>query len=241
MKTRNVILLVTAAVIAVAFIMGSVTGMLQFYSIPVMSNEPTIKKGEMVYVSNLKTPRRYNFITYKSRFIDSVTSIYMPEPAKENTYLHRLCGEPGDVLEMKNGVLFVNNKNFDESLDLKKQYKIKKEDLGLIEEAGIPEEDFSNEFSVEGDSAIVNFDNTLYKKYAAQIKLTPYFINDTSSTAGCFKWMASTASWTADNFGPLKIPANCYFVLGDNRHFAQDSRYTGFVTKENIKGVVLGK
>lgn len=241
MKTRNVILLVTAAVIAVAFIMGSVTGMLQFYSIPVMSNEPAIKKGEMIYVSNLKTPRRNNFITYKSRFIDSVTSIYMPEPAKENTYLHRLCGQPGDVLEMKNGVLFVNNKNFDELLDLKKQYKIKREDLGLIDQADMPEEDFSNEFSVEGDSGFVTFDNTLYKKYAAQIKLTPYFINDTSATGGCFKWMASNTSWTADNFGPLKIPGNSYFVLGDNRHFAQDSRYTGFVTKEDIKGVVLGK
>jgi signal peptidase I len=241
MKKRNVVLLVLAGIIVVAGIIASVTGMLRVYNIPATSNEPTIKRGNKIFVSNLKAPRPYHFIVFKSRFMDSAASVYMPEPANENLYVHRLCGKPGDVLKMKNGVLFVNNKNFDELLNLKKQYKIKKEDLGLIEEADMPEDDFSNEFIVEGDSGIVTFDNVLYKKYAAQIKLTPYFINDTSATAGCFKWMASNTSWTADNFGPLKIPGNCYFVLGDNRHNAQDSRYAGFVSKNNIKGVVLGK
>jgi signal peptidase I len=32
-----------------------------------------------------------------------------------------------------------------------------------------------------------------------------------------------------------------YFVVGDNRHNALDSRYIGFVKKENIMGVVLNK
>lgn len=57
---------------------------------------------------------------------------------------------------------------------------------------------------------------------------------------GEFKWMKKDSAWTIDNFGPLKIPKDCFFVLGDNRHNALDSRFVGFIKKENYKGSVLG-
>ena len=39
-----------------------------------------------------------------------------------------------------------------------------------------------------------------------------------------------------DNFGPIQVPANQYFVLGDNRDQSQDSRFWGFVPRNHIKG-----
>ncbi len=239
MKKISIWLLIIIGILVVLLLIARVTGMLLFYTVPTTSSEPTIKKGALIFVSGISKPASYKFIAFKSPYQDSVLSSYQSDYTPGYSFISRLCGVPGDVVEMKNGVLFINNKNFDEYLNLKNQYKIGKEDFGLIEE-DIPD-DNANEFIQIGDSIIVTFDNSLYKKYADKIKLTPYYITDTSFATGCFKWFSDTTKWMPDNFGPLKIPTDCYFVLGDNRHNAMDSRFTGFVKKENITGIVINK
>jgi signal peptidase I len=40
----------------------------------------------------------------------------------------------------------------------------------------------------------------------------------------------------ARSFGPVTVPENHYLVLGDNRHNSADSRFYGFVPRDEIVG-----
>jgi len=52
---------------------------------------------------------------------------------------------------------------------------------------------------------------------------------------GKLKWNGDLMG-SRDNFGPIIIPEDKYFVLGDNRDVSADSRYWGFLDRNDITG-----
>jgi signal peptidase I len=50
---------------------------------------------------------------------------------------------------------------------------------------------------------------------------------------------AAPAQPTHDNWGPLVVPPNRLFMMGDSRYNSKDSRYWGFVPRENVRGKPL--
>lgn len=47
---------------------------------------------------------------------------------------------------------------------------------------------------------------------------------------------AAPAQPTHDDWGPLVVPPQHYFMMGDNRYESKDSRYWGVVPRENVRG-----
>jgi len=73
-----------------------------------------------------------------------------------------------------------------------------------------------------------------------EIRNKKVFVNGKEVTAPYAQFLSNsilpaTAS-PRDNFGPMKVPPDHLFVMGDNRDFSHDSRFWGFVPVEDVKG-----
>jgi signal peptidase I len=49
----------------------------------------------------------------------------------------------------------------------------------------------------------------------------------------------STSDDVREHFGPVTVPPEKYFMMGDNRDNSQDSRYWGFLPRDYVKGRAL--
>ena len=173
------------------------TAIADWNPVPSGSMRPTILEGDVVLVNRLaydvklpltdwslaKTgePQRGDIVTFSS-------------PKDGTRLIKRLVAVPGDVVEMRNEVLFINHRAA--------QYS----ELSILDEpmgAGyvIPATHATEQ--VAGGSHAVQF-------------------------------MPSVEA--RRNFAPLVVPADQYFMLGDNRDNSADSRFIGFVPRKLIIG-----
>jgi signal peptidase I len=197
---------------------------LQKFKVPSGANEPTIKKGSYIYVSNLLKPNRFDFICFKSK---------NPQMG-EYTAVFRLCGLEGDTVEIKEGDLYVNGPLADKTFNLMNQYVILKSEFAKIVDSVDINSTYTNSTN---DSVYIVLSSAFVQRN--KIKSGRVIIDKSQEDKEIRQIFSKR--WNQDHFGPVIVPANCYFVLGDNRHQAMDSRYLGFIPKEDFVATVFAK
>jgi signal peptidase I len=152
-------------ILAFLFITGTIV---QARVIPSGSMEKTLLVGDHLLMSRFgydaevpMTPLHVRLWRDPHRQQIVVFRVPLPE---SSDYIKRLIGLPGDNLEIREGVVYIDGKKLDE----------------------------------------------------------PYRAAPPNPT---------------DNYGPVTVPPNEYFMMGDNRDDSYDSRYWGFVPRANIIGV----
>lgn len=129
----------------------------------------------------------------------------------------------------------MNSVNADEGLELMHQYKTayRAEQVIIQEATGLE----NNGFSTAGDTMVL-FAAARFVR-AQKLRATRYTL--ASGYTDSFVFRQWNKPWNADHFGPVRVPEGAYFVLGDNRHNAMDSRFIGFVRADEVLGTVVTK
>ncbi|WP_299534145.1 signal peptidase I [Ulvibacterium sp.] len=201
------------------------SGLLAVFRNSTWSNEPNIKEGEIVITTNLISPKPGDFVSYRFKYPDSLHSHYR---------IHRLVAVENDILEIKDGVLFINGKNFDNKYALAHEYKISIEEFNKFDV--IRREVGEDYWWMKPQDTISKF---IDDRVAEKLNLKKRKVVDAASKLNQTIKAMYGQNWSKDNFGPFKIPLGKVFIMGDNRDQSEDSRYIGPIEKSALKGVLI--
>jgi signal peptidase I len=243
----------------------------RFFRMPAGSMENTIMTGQSFYVQPAEKFERDEIVVFDYYGNDYSSPEEAPGRFKHHweKRVFRLIACSGDIIELKDGEIFINNKHAPFPRLAKMPYEIR---------SGVPidelDQDPSTAYAQSYSDTIIYIalltrdqaeDYRKRRPAIGSVRRKPagQYLSDTS-----FARLTGENNWNQDNYGPLKIPSpgetlvvtdenyklyknipgiqmgpntvkeKLYFVLGDNRHFAEDSRFIGLISHTNMYGIV---
>lgn len=192
------------------------------FVIPSESMVPTLLIGDHIFVLRYEYGLRVPFTKIWLREFQGpehgdVVVFSYPED-EDIDFIKRVIGIPGDRVAMRSGILSVNDKP-------------------LVNQAFYPEKQMENNscaMSLTADSEkVLSQDFKEFPFYRRYKKFTQYMETLDNET----QHMIQKSKEESNDFDfEVTVPERSYFVMGDNRDQSQDSRFWGFVPRENLKG-----
>ena len=187
------------------------SSVMEAFKIPSGSMIPTLLIGDHIFVNKFAYGFKIPFsdlVTGKPHYLvkrdpphrgDIIVFMYPKDDSIH--YIKRVVGTPGDTIEIRNKVLYINNKQ-------------------------VPREVAKTEVA---EKVFASLDDPKYTP--ANLDLYSEKIDDAEHLI-----MLDKHSFMGESHGPVVVPPDALFVMGDNRDFSNDSRFWGFVPMKNVKG-----
>ncbi|MCX7762248.1 MAG: signal peptidase I [Candidatus Kryptonium sp.] len=241
---KPLVIAIVAAIIVKTFVFEA-------FRIPSGSMENTLLPGDFIIVSKIgfpvKTPRYIPLtrieipqVEILPRFfeLNHGDVIVFRFPGERNeirasedvNYIKRLIGLPGDVIKIKNKVIYINDKKFEEPPTVKVNYDFIAPE-GLANPYIFPEGSDYNEDNY--GPIVVPFKGMEIKLNSRNLKQWKIMIEREGHKVELVNDKVMIDGKEVESYVFKK---DYVFVMGDNRNNSLDSRYWGFVPVDNIIG-----
>ncbi len=213
------------------YLVAKFTVMFETYRLPTSSMAPAYPLGKIIYSSRLLTPDYGDIICFKTRQPNNNDA----GKVNEEIRMYRLIAKEGDTIQIKKGFAFVNGVQIDKDLPLLFLYK--------SDEVNANPELFSmlpkHAINPAGPYLFLYLTEKQFHDLSSKIAIEKVeFPGNNFQDNPVWKQIVDP-SWNSSNFGPVVVPNDHVFVLGDNRDNAADSRVIGFVPTKDIISTVF--
>jgi signal peptidase I len=224
---------------------------IQGYSTPTGSMLSTILIGDKMFFNQFlyggSTPRFIPFTEVKLPYLrlpaireprrDDIVNFDFPgfrdeiEPSTKVQYLKRTIGQPGDVVEIKDKVVFVNGSEFPKPKGLqfsdRRIFKKGETDPDIFPKGSGWNRDQYGPIRVPAKGDVIELNRNNFTWWDTFIRREGHTIEIKDENDIFIDGKPSTSYTVEEDY---------YFMMGDNRDNSLDSRFWGFVPKENIVG-----
>ncbi len=216
--------LIRDIVVILVLVLGIHSCVAKPFYIPSDSMMPVLRNGDRLIVSKYPYGWSYASASFHlapktpGRWFGKLPArgdiVVLEHPVTRVDYIKRVIGLPGDTIELRGGALIINGKPIRREVEPM---------LSVPVDANMP----------GPDSSLGRF---LTRDASGREVLELPIVRETLPGGATFDTIDMGPGYVTDDYGPIKVPADHLFLMGDNRDGSADSRVS--VSQKGLGGPV---